>query len=279
MIGQNTIDLRLKKSHTHTIKTFPDGQQQLTLSSDVHFSEKVYILSNFKNFLDVENIISAQKILKHMGVNKTHLFVPYFLGARSDRRFSYFESHYLKDVICPVINSLGFERVYVLDPHSDVLEGILDNIYIIKPSVFLKYVYNKLDNPILISPDANYHKKIPQLLNDIKYKKDLIQCTKIKNINENKIEKIIVPDVKKYDNFLIVDDIVDTGDTATLIAREIKKQNENSKINLACCHGIFSKGLDIFDGLFENIYTTNSYYDKDSCDFINVYNIFKIIDL
>jgi ribose-phosphate pyrophosphokinase len=72
-------------------------------------------------------MICANQALLNLGVGRVHLYVPYFVGARSDRKFQNGGINYLKQVICPIINSQNFFSVTVLDPHSDVLEGCLKN--------------------------------------------------------------------------------------------------------------------------------------------------------
>lgn len=62
-----------------------------------------------------------------MGVKRIHLFVPYILGARSDRQFEEGGNNYVKQVIAPIINMLGFETVIATDPHSNVLEACINN--------------------------------------------------------------------------------------------------------------------------------------------------------
>jgi len=114
---------------------FPDGQQNLTLTKVGVLGVPIATLKNgvveiqsrLNNFLDLELIICATKSLRNLGVKEIHLCTPYFLGSRSDRQFEKGGNNYLKDVICPIINSLNFESVTVLDPHSFVLEGCLNN--------------------------------------------------------------------------------------------------------------------------------------------------------
>jgi phosphoribosylpyrophosphate synthetase len=107
---------RENSSVEYHIFKFPDGQQAIALSEDLGFSkdDSVTIISRLNSFLDLELIISANQALKDCGAKEIHLFVPYFLGARSDRKFTkitigenlrtYFSPNYLKRIICPLIN-------------------------------------------------------------------------------------------------------------------------------------------------------------------------------
>ena len=122
--------LNLTNNETSDIKfevsKFPDGQQQVKIITKFNFHPldnqlPIQIKSRLNNFKDLELIICATKSLRALGVKKIHLYTPYFLGSRSDRKFEEGSNNYLKDVICPIINSLQFESVTVIDPHSDVL--------------------------------------------------------------------------------------------------------------------------------------------------------------
>ena len=90
-------------------------------------NEGVEIKCRMNSFKDVELIVLANQALKNLGVKEINLTVPYFLGERSDRRFVSGSVNYIKDVIAPIINLQGFQKVTVVDPHSDVLEACLNN--------------------------------------------------------------------------------------------------------------------------------------------------------
>lgn len=119
-------------STIHTIQykvsKFPDGQQTVDITQP-HFilSTQVQIRSRMNDFKDLELILCATQALKNLGVSDIELYVPYFIGGRSDRLFVYGGVNYLKQVIAPIINSQGYSKVIVFDPHSDVLEALIIN--------------------------------------------------------------------------------------------------------------------------------------------------------
>ena len=137
---------------------FPDGQQQVIIGmgGKVTYtsSSPIQIKSRLNNFEDLELIICSTKSLRNLGVKEIHLYVPYFLGSRSDRQFEQGSNNYLKDIICPIINSLNFESITVLDPHSDVLEACIkgfrkeSNLELVKfglNTIFITYGVVKQD--------------------------------------------------------------------------------------------------------------------------------------
>ena len=56
---------------------------------------------------------------------------------------------------------------------------------------------------------------------------------------------------------VITDDICDGGYTFIKIAEQLRQKNVG-RIVLFVTHGIFSKGLGVFDGLIDEVITTNS---------------------
>lgn len=251
------------------------------------------------NFLNLEEIVCATKSLRNLGVKEIHLYTPYFLGSRSDRQFEEGSNNYLKDVICPIINSLNFESVTIMDPHSDVLEACLNNFKKESNFKLVKFFLedkvcgidqSKLkDEFILVSPDAGASKKIYKLAEQIGYKGDIITCSKDRD-NEGNINKTIVPIdfTNTNKDYIILDDIIDGGRTFINIAEELKnncidRYKTKQKIYLIVTHGIFSKGFEELSKYFDGIYCTNSYKDllvlqtfntKDFKEFVKQPNVF-----
>lgn len=289
-----------KSEIKYKIYKFPDGQQNIELfTSDWAYKEDsiVQIKSRLNNFNDLELIIATNACLRNLKVKEVHLFTPYFLGSRSDRDFTEGRggNNYLKDVICPIINSLNFKTVTCIDPHSDVLEACIkgfrkrDNELL--TSFALHGIYGslsfktnvELNNFILVSPDAGASKKIYKLAEQIGYEGDIITCSKDRDI-DGKLTRTIVPlnftELEK--DFIIIDDICDGGATFINIAKEIKdnlidRYKTKQKIYLTVTHGIFSKSFGELSQYFDNIYCTNSYKDikgEASPQYVKQLNVF-----
>lgn len=260
----------------YLISKYPDGQQDLTITklgviTPVRGVDEVVIKSRLRNFKDLELIICANQALREMGVKTIKLYVPYFIGARSDRKFVYGGVNYIKHVIAPIINSQNFYSVSVLDPHSDVLEACINNFNKINNFNLVKFALTDIDNKngaqdriCLVSPDAGAYKKIFDVAAHFNID-NLITATKVRDIKTGKIIHTEVPNIDKSKNFkyVIVDDICDGGRTFVEIAKAIKEKDENAKIYLIVTHGIFSNSFYELNKLFEKVYSTNSYSDID----------------
>lgn len=253
----------------YTVYQYPDGQQSIrinphTSKMDLEHPAGILIKSRLNNFKDLELIICATQALKNLGAKKISLYVPYFLGSRSDRKFEEGSIHYLKQVICPIINSQGYDKVTVLDPHSDVLEACLNNYEKINNFELVRYALADIDdkNICLVSPDAGAYKKIFDVAKKF-HIENIITATKVRDIQSGKILRTEIPTLNQHDktHYIIIDDICDGGRTFIELANAMKSSRPTAKISLVVTHGIFSNGFHELSKYFEKIYTTNSVRD------------------
>lgn len=263
LVNIEQSDILYKISH------FPDGQQDVVIDT-TNFEYFIEIRSRFNSFRDLELIICATKALRRLGVKEIHLYIPYLLGARSDREFQKGGTSYLVDVIAPIINAQEFTSVSVLDVHSDVAAACIKNLNVKANLKFVKSalidINNKNQDVIFISPDGGSLKKIYKVAEYVNFKGDIITCSKDRDTN-GKLTKTIVPMGDLWSSnkdLVIIDDICDGGRTFINIASECKKGGYQGKIYLVVTHGIFSAGLKELSEYFDGIYTTNSVMDTNS---------------
>ena len=267
LVNAENSDIKYK------ISRYPDGQQSISIDlpdTDLHEKITVSITSRLNSFRDLEVIIAANQALREFSyVENVKLNVPYFLGARSDRKFEAGTSNYLKTVICPIINSQNFSRVTVLDPHSDVLEACLNNYHKHDNHRLVKDALSKIDNRdgaqdriCLVSPDAGAYKKIFDVAKKFNIE-NIITATKVRDIRSGNIIRTEIPTLNQHDDlkYVIIDDICDGGRTFIELAKAIKGSRPTAKVYLVVTHGIFSAGFGELNQYFEGIYTTNSYRD------------------
>jgi ribose-phosphate pyrophosphokinase len=273
-----------KSDIDYQIHHFPDGQQSVVLTNYAkvrRYEDAIQINTRLNSFMDVEILICATQALREVTSREIVLYVPYFLGSRSDRKFTEGGINYLKQVICPIINSLNFAGVCVLDPHSDVLEACLNNYEKVDNHLLVKYALTDIDNKMdaqericLVSPDAGAYKKIF----DVAMKfgiNNIITATKVRNLKTGEIlrTEVPTPDMHNDIKYVIVDDICDGGRTFTEIAKAIHAVRPTAKIYLVVTHGIFSAGYEQLEQYFEKVYTTNSYKDIEE-PIVKQFNVF-----
>jgi ribose-phosphate pyrophosphokinase len=255
----------LTKNIKYKLSQFPDGQQDITiLDTFISPDETVLISSRFNNFKDLELIICSVKALRNLGIKTINLYIPYILGARSDRKFLVGGTSYLRDVVSPILNSLNLNSVICLDAHSDVAEACINNLINVNNYKLIKWaISDQLDKSdyLLVSPDGGALKKIFKVSDYLKNTNEIIVCSKYRD-TDGKLSRTHVP--IRIDHFakdlIIIDDICDGGNTFINIAKEIKEvqPERTGKIILVVTHGIFSAGFEKLSQYFDKIYCTNS---------------------
>ncbi len=288
------LDLKNKEKSfiNYEISRFPDGQQSIHLvnvRTALFVDKTVQITSRLNDFKDLELIICANQALKNIGVGHVNLYVPYFMGARSDRQFNNTGVNYLKQVICPIINNQNFSRVSVIDPHSDVLEACLNNFDKINNFRLVNFALESLNGrsaqTAIVSPDAGALKKIYDIAKEFNIT-NVTTASKVRDISTGDVLRTELPtmDLTDIEHIIIIDDICDGGRTFIELAKEIKKQTDKP-IYLIVTHGIFSAGYEKLSDVLDGIFCTNSFKDvnfptvrvqsrQHSEDFVQQLNVF-----
>jgi ribose-phosphate pyrophosphokinase len=229
------------------------------------------------DFKDLELIICATQALKNLGVADIELYVPYFIGGRSDRLFQYGGVNYLKQVVGPIINSQGYSKVYVMDPHSDVLEAVINNFAKYTNYRLVNFALENIDNKndareriALVSPDAGAYKKIFDVAKEFGIQ-NIITANKVRDLKTGNIIRTEIPTLDQHKDlkYVIIDDICDGGRTFVELAKVMKDSRPTAKIYLVVTHGIFSKGLEELGDYFDGIFTTNSVRDISADDVVS----------
>lgn len=258
-----------KSEVKYKISNFPDGQQDIVIEYIPvdHWSSYypiVKIKSHFNSFRDLEVIVAATKALRRLGVETIYLYIPYLLGARSDRQFVEGGNSYLVDVIAPIINAQNFKSVEVIDVHSDVAAACINNLKVIKNTELVKFALDNIDTKdiVLVSPDAGAYKKIFDVAKEFGIE-NVVTATKVRDLATGNILHTEVPLNPWHANktFIIVDDICDGGRTFIEIAKAIRTTFPNATIYLIVTHGIFSAGFEKLSDSINGIFCTNSIKD------------------
>jgi ribose-phosphate pyrophosphokinase len=254
---------------------FPGGEPHIKIISKFGELVDVTVSSRLSNSDDVITLHIALDALFNSGwLGEVHLTIPYFPGARQDRRMTYGEPLSAK-VYANMINDWSLQSVSILDPHSDVTPALLENVEVITNHKFIEKVVKDITaldvlhhndmfdkNLVLVSPDAGAEKKIHGVAKAVEADA-IIKCSKIRDVNTGRLSgfQVHAQDLAGLD-CLIVDDICDGGGTFIGLAEELKMKKAG-KLYLAVTHGIFSKGLEELEQHFETIYTTDSWFDAN----------------
>lgn len=236
---------------------FPDGTLLLK-TSGIDMSD-VTISWFYENDAELFTIICLAK----KAVKKS-LIMPYIPHARMDRCKSDEDTFTLK-YFAEVINSLGFDRVTVLDPHSNVSVALIDKVEVLTPQKYVEEAIERIgdDNLMLFFPDEGSMKRYADMF-------DLPYAFGIKK-RDWKTGQILGLDV--VDNgislsgktILIIDDICSRGGTFYHSAKKLKELGVGDiYLYISHCENTILEGEVLTSGLIKKVYTTNSIFTKES---------------
>lgn len=239
---------------------FPDGTLSLKTPK---FDEKEHILVtwNYENDAELFTLIC---IAKKYAQNPKHLFMPYLPHARMDRVKNPDTEVFTLKYFCEVINSLNFDKVTVVDAHSNVGPALLNNCvnYSIKDKLYCAIQNIQQDqygkDLMLFFPDEGAMKRYADY-SPLPYSFGVKQRDwRTGKITSLRIEGDI--DVTGHD-VLIVDDICSYGGTFFRAAQALNDAGAcNIYLYVTHCEENILKG-NIFNddkGLISGIYTTTS---------------------
>jgi ribose-phosphate pyrophosphokinase len=222
---------------------FPSAENHVRIENEkeIRVSDVVRFVFQYQQDSELVQLMMLVDAVRRLNNNvKLHLNIDYFPGSRQDRVCYAGEALSVK-VYADIINSLNFDKVYVVDPHSDVVGALVKNIHIISNTGFvesvLHLVLKEKRNATIISPDAGANKKIFNLCKQLNHLDlTVVRADKKRDTKDGKIlgTEVFVDDLQGEDCF-IVDDIVSYGNTFMRLA-EVLKQKGAGNIYLIVSH-------------------------------------------
>ena len=249
------------------VEHFPDGTQRIVLD-DCFYQKYNNITWKYEKEEELSTLIYITKHLKNFPYIKSiDLTMFYLPNARMDRIHDQGEVFTLK-WFADVINWLEFDRVEVLDVHSNVGAALLNRVYVFNPREYIDEVIEQIskENLILYFPDAGSSKRYSGLFSDIPY----CYGEKNRDWNTGKILGLKIRDNGidlKGKKVLMIDDIISYGGSLYYSAKALKERcvdriyayashTENSVLDRE--KGTLIKSLE--DGTVERIFTTDSLF-------------------
>ncbi len=249
------------------IKTFlfPDNQPHIQLEG-IEEGDEVKVVCSLTDANVLLQLLQCANALEHRFAKKKELHIPYLMSARFDRVMQSGDSFDLQ-VVANLINSCSFEKVVLLDVHSDVATALIHrSINVSNQFLVEKYTQQEA---VLICPDAGAAKKIKSYFDWNPNIVDVVYCIKSRDLSNGKITlKVLEPEKCVGRNCVIIDDICDGGGTFLAIANQINAAH----LTLIVTHGIFSKGIKILEEKFNKIFVSNSFssgYESEKVKIIN----------
>lgn len=255
------------------ISQFSGGETHIRFLETLNPANHYRIFTRLNSSDNIMQLLLAVDAMRRMDIAHIEVYIPYVPYARQDRVMNSGEPLSIK-VFAELLNNTNFNKVHVLDPHSDVTPALINNCVISSNHAFVQSAVNKwqLTNYTLVSPDLGAFKKIEKLAASLNNSNEIVTGIKIRNLATG---QIIKSDVNCADlagkDCLIVDDICDGGRTFIELAKILQQKNAG-KIYFFCTHGIFSHDAveNLHKAGFTAIATTNSIREFPNTDFLTV---------
>lgn len=181
-----------------------------------------------------------------------YLTLPFVPGARQDRLNDEGDYLFTAKSIAKLINDRNFPNVIILDPHSDVIAGMIDRC----SPIHVDRIFNTQKNyDVIIAPDAGSEKRAGRIAK--KYNRPLLHAWKSRDISTGKITGfgLEARDVAGK-NVLVVDDICDGGGTFVGLGEVLKARKANA--DLYVTHGLFTQGIEKLKNYYDKLICTDS---------------------
>ena len=240
---------------------FPDGT--LLMKELAPDTEKAILTWLFESNEELVGLYFLTKHLQAKGIKDIELELPYIPNARQDRVKAPEDVFTLK-YFAEMINSLGYSKVTVLDPHSYVSEALIDNIEIQSPKKYVERVLREISQEkdvLLFYPDEGAMKRYSAMF-DCPY----VFGIKKRDWTTGQIQGLEVSgqtELIKGSTILIVDDICSRGGTFYHSAKALKELGAKQVyVYISHCENTILEGELLQGDLVEKVYTTNSIFTK-----------------
>lgn len=258
-------------------EAFPDGTQKIDLPLEAMYREitenkTVYITWLYESDKELFSLYCISKnIREHFPQLQQDLMMPYIPNARFDR-VKYSNECFTLKYFAQIINSLGFVRVIVTDPHSDVSTALIDHVEVIRGASYITQTCNKVlkaepsRNLVIYFPDSGSLKRYSEFVSD---DYPIVYGIKNRDWKTGKILGIeIHGDTDKLDEntaILMIDDICSKGGTFYYGSKELNKYGcKDMYLYVTHCENTILDGeLLKEDSLFKKVFTTRSIFTKE----------------
>lgn len=236
----NTISTRISDESIHYHNVI-----EWKYESDTEMALLYYVVKHIRDLKGVEIVLN----------------MPYIPNARMDR-VKYADEIFTLKYFAEFINSLEFDEVRVIDPHSNVSAALLNNL-VIKESKLKSYIEETIEkigdeNLTVYFPDEGSMKRYGEIVvmpHAFGIKRRDWRTGNIEGIT------LINEEAVKDKNVLIIDDICSKGGTFYYSAKALKAAGaKDIYLYVTHCENTIFKGELIDSDLIRHIFTTNSIF-------------------
>ena len=238
------------------VSSFPDGELYIRIDTPVKGKECALVQSTRTN-QDLVELLLTLDTLKDLGATQVHAVIPYMGYARQDKRFKEGESLSAK-IVLKMINEVS-DSITTINCHflDGAGESYYNNVHFNNLDaipLIVEYFRNKAAKPLFIAPDKGSMGYAKEAAKQLNCEFDHLQKTRLSGT------EVVIKNKKlsvKGMDVIMLDDIISTGGTIVEAAKVIRSWRPNS-VSVGCVHGLFLKGMEIFQGAVDRLIATNT---------------------
>ncbi|VDC03874.1 unnamed protein product [Peniophora sp. CBMAI 1063] len=250
-----------------TVTKFSNGETNVKISESVR-DEDVFIIQTSSG--DVNDHLMELLILvsacKGASARRITAVVPCYPYARMDKKDKS-RAPITAKLVANMLVVAGCDHVITMDLHANQIQGFfdipVDNLY--SEPLMLQYIRRNIvgwENGIIVSPDAGGAKRVTAIADKLGLEFALFHRKRDGKKPAEEVLELLVGDVKGK-VAIIVDDMIDSGNTLTMAARSLK-ENGASAVHALISHGLFSEArMHILQDLpLDSLVVTNTVPQK-----------------
>ncbi len=224
-----------------TIKTFACGETYVKFDETFRGKDAFIVQTGRTGKMndDIIELLLLIDAAKRSFAEKVHVIMPYYPYCRQDKIHAPREGISAK-LFANLLETAGAEHLITMHLHSDQIQGFfnfpVDNLNPRK--LFVDYFKKKkLDNPVVVSPDAGGAKAAKKFANDLDI--PLVILHKTRPAHNVSAVTHVIGDVKGKTP-IIIDDIIDTAGSVCAAKEGLLTAGCNPEVYLAATHPVFA---------------------------------------
>jgi ribose-phosphate pyrophosphokinase len=221
-----------------TFNQFSDGEFQPVINDSIRGNHVFILQSTFQPSDNLMELLMLIDACKRASAKYVTVVMPYYGYARQDRKDRPRVSIASK-LVADLVTVAGASRVMTMDVHADQIQGFfnipLDHLF--GSTIFIPYLRSlNLDNLCIAAPDVGSTKRARYYAQY--FNCDMVICDKYRKKHNEVAEMTLIGDVRGK-NVILVDDIIDTGNTLCKAA-DLLIENGAISVRAMCTHPVLS---------------------------------------
>lgn len=220
------------------ISRFSDGEFQPNFIESVRGCDVFLVQSTFAPSDNLMELLMMIDAAKRASAHYITAVIPYYGLARQDRKDKPRVAIGSK-MVADILGAVGAHRVMTMDLHAPQIQGFFDIPvdHLDASVIFIPYIQSlKLSNLTIAAPDMGGTARARYFANMLSC--DLVVCNKERKKANEVANMTVIGDVEGAD-IVIVDDLVDTGNTLCKAAKLMKEKGAKS-VRAFCTHPVLS---------------------------------------